>query len=165
MISLGFFYIFSKSNWIVRGAGEKFCLLYTISREPYIMWLSFMVYICKMVISPGFFFHFFKILVLQIVSAVKWQKVTQSDKKLYLLLSLSQEPYIIWLSVMVHMCKMIICKMIKFSGVFFNFSKFWFSKFSGGGRAKNGAKWQKNLTVAPYISGVIHHIFIYGTHI
>ena len=45
----------------------------------------------------------------------KWQKIIS----VALIIS---GPYIIWLSVMVHMCKMIICKMIKFSGVFFKFS-------------------------------------------
>ena len=39
---------------------------------------------------------------------VKGQKVIQNDKKICLSCSIAQEPYIIWLSFMVHMCKMII---------------------------------------------------------
>ena len=47
--------------------------------------------------------------------------MTQNDKK-FLSWLISQEPYIIWLSFMLHICKLIS------SGVFFfNFSKFWFS--------------------------------------
>ena len=41
---------------------KKFCPSPFISQEPYIIWLSFMVHLCKMVISPGvFFLHFFNI--------------------------------------------------------------------------------------------------------
>ena len=137
------------------------------------MWLSFMVHMCKMIISPGFFFsfskfwlfgllggkrakngpkwqkslsialhvsgtihhmtviygthlsndnifrcvvHFSNILIFWVHRGVKGQKMVQNDKKFCLLHSISQEPYIIWLSFMVQMCKMII-----FPGVFFNF--------------------------------------------
>ena len=64
---------------------------------------------CKMMISPDvfFFFLFFKILIFGIVrggkrakNGAKWQKIISR--------SISQEPYIILLSFMVHMCKMII---------------------------------------------------------
>ena len=84
-----------------------------------------------------------------VVMGLKQQKMVQNDKKILLLHTISQEPYIIWLSFMVHMCKMIISP-----GVFFSFSKFWFSRLLGGegGRggegeggkmAKNSPKWQK----------------------
>ena len=59
-----------------------------------------------------------------------------------------QESYIIWLSFMVHMCKMIIS-----SGIFFIF----FLNLIFSERAKNGLKWQKCLSIAPYISRTIYH--------
>ena len=93
---------------------KRFFLSHSLSQEPYIIWLSFMVHMCKMIISPGVFFIFSKF----------WfsrQKMAQNDLKFCLLHSISQEPYSIWLSFMVHMCKMIISP-----GVFFIFSKFWF---------------------------------------
>ena len=74
-----------------------------------------------------FFFHFIKILIFQIVNGVKGQTITQNDKILWLSRCISQEPYIIWLSLMIH-----ICKMITSPGIFFIFSKFWFSRLSGG---------------------------------
>ena len=53
--------------WAVRGwpnmTKKKICLLQLMSQKPYIIWLSFMVHLCKMV-SLGFFFNFFKILIL-----------------------------------------------------------------------------------------------------
>ena len=48
---------------------------------------------------------------------------------------LSQEPYIVSLSFMVHMCKMIISP-----GLFFNFQNFDFPGCQGGEWAKNGPK-------------------------
>ena len=54
------------------------------------------------------FFHFFKILIFWVVRRVIGQKTVQNDKKFCLLRSISQKSYIIWLSFMLHMCKMII---------------------------------------------------------
>ena len=54
--------------------GKKLCLSRSISQEPYFIWLSFVVHKCKMMISPGIFFHFFKILIFLVVSWVKGQK-------------------------------------------------------------------------------------------
>ena len=139
---------------------KKFCQSHFISQEPDIIWLSFMVQMCKRIISAGFF-HFFKILIFQVVRQVKGQKTVQNDKKFRLLCSISQEPYIIWLSFMVQMCKMIISP-----GVFFRFWNFDFFNCQGAERAKYGRKWQKVLFVTRYISGAIYHmIFIYGTHV
>ena len=182
-----FFFIFSKILifWVVRGVKMQKMVqndikisLLQVSQEPYIMWLSFMVHMCKM-ISPGFFFvfskfwffgwegkkwsrmtkhsvcrgylrnhtsydchlwytcvkwylqvffcHFFKILIFWVVRGVKGKKTVQNDKKFCSLHSMSQEPYIMWLSFVVHTCKMIIS-----SGLFFIFSKFWFSVHRGG---------------------------------
>ena len=96
-----------------------------ISHEPYIIWFSFMAHMFKMIISPGiyffffFFFHFNKILICQVVSWLKGQKMAQNDKKLYLLHYISQEPCIIWLLFMLHMCVRIISP-----GFFYIISKF-----------------------------------------
>ena len=115
----------------------------SISQEPYIIWLSFMVHMCKMIISPEFFFFFSKFWFLG-YRGVKGQKTVQNVKKFCLLHSISQEPYVIWLSYMVHICKMIIS-----SGVFIVFSKFW---FSGSIRGIKGQKMvQNDVCCAPYL--------------
>ena len=38
----------------------------SISQELYLIWLWFLVHMCKMMISPAIFFHFFKILIFQV---------------------------------------------------------------------------------------------------
>ena len=67
-----FFFIFSKfwNFWLLVGVKglkmaqnhKKLCLLCFISQESYIIWLSFMVHLSKMIISSGVLFHLFKIL-------------------------------------------------------------------------------------------------------
>ena len=132
IISLGTYFQFFKILifQVVRGGAKgqkmvqnnkKFCLSHFISLEPYIIWLSFMLLMCKMIISSCIFFFFFNFNFWGCVRGVKGQKTVQNDKKFCLLHSISQETYIIWLSFMVHICKMICL------GVFFIFSKFWFS--------------------------------------
>ena len=139
---------------------KKFCPLHSISQQPCIVWLSFMVHICKMMISSGIFF-FFQNFDFLVHTGVKGQKMFQNDKKFCLLHSISQEPYLIWLLFMVQMCKMIISP-----GVFFNFSIFIFQVVRGIERAKSIPKWQTFLSVAPYISGTIYYmIFICDTHV
>ena len=101
---------------------QKFYLLHSIPQELYIVWSSFMVHVCKMIIFPGMLFHFFKILITWVVRGLKGWLMVQNDKNFCPLYSISQEPYIIWLSFMVYMCKMII-----FAGIFSFSSKFWFS--------------------------------------
>ena len=76
--------------------------------KPYVIWLSFIVNICKMIISSSAFFHFFKILIFWVCMGVKGQKTVHNDKTFCLLHSISQETYIIWLWFLVHMCKMTI---------------------------------------------------------
>ena len=73
--------------------------------------------------------------------------MVQSEKQFCMSHSISQEPYIIWFSFMVHICKMIIhiCKMIIPTCSFFIFSKLWFFGLLGDKRAKNSPKWQKIL--------------------
>ena len=60
--------------------GKKFCLSHSISQEPYIIWSSFMKNKCKMIISPRYFFHFFKTLIFLVVLTVKGQKMAQNEK-------------------------------------------------------------------------------------
>ena len=104
-------------------------------------------------------FHFFKILIFWVHTGVKVQKMFQNDKKSCLLLSISQEPYIIWLSLMVQICKMI-CP-----GVFFNFKILIFQVVRGLKEQKNGPKWQKFLSVAPYISGTINDLHLWYIYV
>ena len=98
---------------------------HAISQEQYGIWSWFVVHFCKMIFWS--FFHFLKILTFPSFSGVKGQKMAQNNKKFCLSCSISQEPYIIWMSSMLHMCKMITAP-----GVFFIFSKFWFSKLLEG---------------------------------
>ena len=131
----GVFFIFSKcwffgllGGW-VKGQkmvqnDKKFCPLHPITQEPYIIWLSFIVQICKMIISSGVFFHVFKILIFWVHRGVKEQKAVQNDRKFCLSHSVSQEPYIIWFWFLVHMCKMMISP-----GNFFIFQNFDFWSF------------------------------------
>ena len=76
---------------------KQFCPLHSISQEPYIIWLSFMVQICKMISSGIFslFFYFFKILIFWLHRGKKGQKTVQNDKKVCLSRPVFQEPYII----------------------------------------------------------------------
>ena len=67
---------------------KKLCLLYSIYQEPYIIWLSFVVHMFKMIISLVVFFQIFKILIFQVIRrvkeqniGVKGQKITLNDKK------------------------------------------------------------------------------------
>ena len=107
------------------------------------------------------FFSFFFFLVFWAVSGAKGQKIAQNDKTFCLSCSISQESFVIWLSFMVHLCEIMI-----FPGLFFIFSKFWFSGLLAVERAKNGPKWEKIISVLLHISRNIHYmIFIYGTHV
>ena len=81
---------------------------------------SFAIHKCKMIISPGFFFfQNFDFLDCyqgqRAKSGPNWQKLGP-------LHFISQEPYFIWYWFMVHMCERTISP-----GVFYIFSKFWFS--------------------------------------
>ena len=57
------------------------CPSRSISQEPYIIWLSFMVHLCKMVIAPGVFFHSFKILIFWVHMGAEGQKTGWKGKK------------------------------------------------------------------------------------
>ena len=95
---------------------------------------------CKNDNISSYFFHFFRILILQVVrgggeeGGVKGQKLAQSDKRLSLSNSMSQELCLIGLWFLVHLCKMMI-----FCAVFSFFQKiliFWIFKEGGGGGQK-----------------------------
>ena len=82
----------------------------------YFMWSSFMVHMCKRIISPGIFFNFWKFsfsgsLGGEGVKGKKWPKMT---KELCLPHTISQELYIISLWFLVHMFKMMISPAIFF---------------------------------------------------
>ena len=70
---------------------KKLCLLHSISQEPYI-WFSFMVQMCKMIISSGVFFFNVKILIYQFVKGLKGQKMAQNVENFCLLHLIFQEP-------------------------------------------------------------------------
>ena len=103
---------------------KKLCLSKSISQEPYIIWLWFLVHIWKNDGISRSAFCIFKILILRFVRMVKGQKMAQIDKKFCHSRFVSQEPYIIWLRFLVHMCKMMISPPIFFFFFFFfNFFK------------------------------------------
>ena len=92
IISSGIFSIFLKIFifWVHRGVkgqktvrnDKKLCLLCSISQEPSIIWLSFVVQMCKIIISPGAFFNV-KILIFQVVKGLKGQKMSQNVENLF----------------------------------------------------------------------------------
>ena len=128
-------------------------LLCSISLESHIKWFSVMVLMCKMIISPWAFSIFSKFWFGGLLGCVKEQKIAQNDKTFCLLCSISQEPYIMWLSFVVHKCKMIS------PGIFYiTFSKFWFGLLWGS----KGEKWPKMLKKP--VLGTIHHISWFMVH-
>ena len=144
----------------------KNCLFCSISQEPYILSMIF-IYgenVYNDYISRCFFF---KILIISFVRGLKGQKMAQNNKKFCLSHLIFQEAYIMWSSFMVHMMYERVIS-LDIASIFF--SKFWFSglleRRRGGKRAKNGPKWQKNLSITLHISGTIHHmIVILGTYV
>ena len=136
---------------------KKVCLLHSVSQEPYIIWVSFMVHICKMIIYSDTFHIFSKFWFCGSIG----QTTVQNDIKLCLSRSISQEPYIIRLSFMVQMCKIIISPDDSF-----NFENLIFWVVRGlKGKKKKGSKLQTFLSVSIRISGTVYHIIgIFGTH-
>ena len=70
--------------------------------------------------------------------------------KFSLMCSISQEPYIILLSVVIYKCKMMIPP-----GVFSIFSKFWFLRLLVGKRAKRPKMTRNSVCCAPYLRNII----------
>ena len=60
---------------------KKVCLSHFISQERYIIWLSFMVLMCKMIVFLDVVFFFLKILIFWVVRGVKGQKMAHNEKK------------------------------------------------------------------------------------
>ena len=102
---------------------KKLSVVPFISETIYISYGLHLWYTCmyKRTISPGFFFISSKFWLSGSLGWAKGQKVAQNDKIFCLSHSASQEPYIIWLWFLVHMCK-----------IFFIFSEVWFLRFLGG---------------------------------
>ena len=59
----------------------KFCLLHSMSQEPYIIWSSFVILKCKMIISPGFF-SFSKFWFLCLLGRSRTKKVPKWQKNI-----------------------------------------------------------------------------------
>ena len=99
---------------------KKLCLSCSISEEPCIIWLSFMVHLCKLIISLAVF-SFFQSFDLanwrhkRAKNGPKWQKIVAVS-------FVSQEPCMILFWFLVHMCKMMISPAIFF--IFFKFRFF-----------------------------------------
>ena len=117
---------------------KTICLSCSTFQEQYI-WFSFMVFMCKTIISSGLFFSLSKFWFFRLTE-VKWQKTVQNDKKFCPSCFISQEPYLVWLSFMVYICKMIISA--DFCFIFFKSLIFWVVRVIK--RQKNCPKWQKN---------------------
>ena len=126
----------------------KLCLLHSISQEAYIIWLWFLVHICTVMTYPvAFFFIFSKFCFLR-VRWVKGRKIAQNNKKFCLSDFLSQQPYLVWLWFLLHMCKMMISP-----GIFFSFHFFTILSV-------------KIQSVTLYISRTVDHIIkIFGTQV
>ena len=98
------------------------------------------------------YFLFFKVLIFRVVRRVKkWFKMTKKTR----LCLISQEPYIIWSSFMVHVRRKIIslCLLLHFSEIFF---------FG----VSSGVKGQKMANLYLYISRTVDHIIkIFSTQV
>ena len=93
------------------------------------------------------FFHFFKSLIFQVFRGVRGQKKSLKWQKILSITLHISETIYNRLSSMVHMSKVIISP-----GIFFIFSKFWFSGSIGRWRNKKQSKRTKNyVCCAPYL--------------
>ena len=89
-ISRIFFFYFLKMLifWVAIGVKgqkmsqneKKFCLLYSISQEPYIIWLLFVVHMFKMIISLVVFFSFSKFWFFRLLGGSKSKKLPNMTK-------------------------------------------------------------------------------------
>ena len=86
---------------------DKTCLSHATSQEAYIIWLWFVVHMCKTMTSPDAFVIFSKFWFSKLLGrwkGKKWPKMTT----FCLSHTVFHEPCLIWLWVLVHMCKMMI---------------------------------------------------------
>ena len=58
--------------------GKRFCLSQAVFQEPYLIWLWFLVHMCKMMISPCSFFIFSKFWFFGFTEWIKGQKMTHN---------------------------------------------------------------------------------------
>ena len=113
-------------------------------------------------VNWGYFqvlFSFFKNFNFLGFQGSKRAKTVQNDKKFYPSCFISHQRFIIWLSFMVHLCKMIISP-----GVFFIFSKIWFFGLLVGVKGQKVVQNDKKFSL--HILEIVHHmIVIFGTHV
>ena len=125
------------------------------SQEPYIIWSSFMVHMCKKIIFPGVFLYFFQSLIFGVNNWVKDRKWPKMRKKMFLTLYLRNGT-----SYDCGSCCTCYKKISK--QFFFNFFfKFWFFKVLGQCGWVKGQKMTQNCqfqSVARYISKPLDHI-------
>ena len=132
----------------------KNCLSRSISQEPYIILLSFMVQMCKMIICQGVFFSV-KILIFQVVKGWKGNKWPEMSK-IYVCCTFYCRSHIsydlnLWCT----------CMYKSFSK--FRYSRSLVGEVKGQKMAQNDKKF---LSVSLCISGTIHHmIVIFGAHV
>ena len=109
-----------KRQKIAQNEIQQLHLSCTISQEQYSLWSWVLVHLCKLIISAGVFifliFSFFGLLGQKNgqKNGPRWQK------KICLLELIFQEPYLIWLWFMVHLCKMMM-SLAFFSSFFLSF--------------------------------------------
>ena len=103
--------------------------------------IMILIHLCKMMISPGVFFHFWGCWGGRKGGRVKGKGIGQNEKNNYIChMPCLRNIGIYGLSSMVHLSKMMISP-----GVFFILSKFWFSGLLGewGRGVWRGKKWSK----------------------
>ena len=103
---------------------KTFCPLHSISQEPYIIWLPFVVHICKIIISSGLV-SFFQNINFLVHREVKEQKTVQNNKISPYLRNHASYDCHLW------------CKCVRWSpGVFYNFKTLIFRIVRGMKRQK-----------------------------
>ena len=142
---------------IIRSSGVFFIFPKMKSQEPYIMSLSFMVQMCKMMFFQCWNFNFPGFQEVQMAkNARKWWKF------LHLLYLSNHILYDL------HSCYKFMCKRIISLGTCFIFFKILIFGIirESGKSAKNGPKWQKNCLISLCITGTVHQVIvIFGTHV
>ena len=124
------------------------CLSSSIFQEPYIIWLLFMVHMCKMIISPSFF-SILKFWFSELSGGWKGKKLSKMTN-IYVCHTLYFRNHI-WY----HLYLWYTFRYVQALFFFFNILIFRIIRGGRGGsgkRAKNGPKWQKILFVSSYIT-------------
>ena len=137
----------------------KNCPSRSKSQEPYIIWWSFLVHMCKVIISQGVFFIFSKFWfsgLLQEWKCKKWPKMTKD--------SVCCVPHLRnYTSYNCHLWYTYVKDNI--SKYFFHFFKISIFLVVRDVRLQKLVQNNKNLSAALHISGTVHHmIAIYCTH-